>query len=83
MANKRKKFLCLDCSVDTGKLNEHYFIQTPIWMQVVGSNKGMLCIGCLEGRLGRQLTKADFTDCTINSPKHESKSIRLMQRMAA
>lgn len=27
-----------------------------------------LCIGCLEGRLGRELTAADFTDAPINEP---------------
>jgi hypothetical protein len=27
-----------------------------------------LCIGCLELRIGRQLTAADFTDCPVNVP---------------
>jgi hypothetical protein len=28
--------------------------------------QGMLCIACLEKRLGRQLTPADFTDALVN-----------------
>lgn len=79
----RRKFLCLDCGVDTGKIHEHYFITTETWLSVVGSKTGMLCIGCLEKRLGRTLTANDFTDCSLNNARYEPKSARLMQRMAA
>lgn len=77
----RRKFLCLDCNVDTGKIFEHYFIHTDLWLSLVGTNKGMLCVGCLEARLGRQLTSADFTSASINTPNYEPKSQRLMQRL--
>jgi hypothetical protein len=77
----RRKWLCLDCCVDTGKANEHYFINTDLWMKVVGSIVGMLCVGCLETRIGRQLNKSDFPDVTINSPKHGNKSQRLLSRL--
>lgn len=81
MANNRKKFLCLDCGVDTGKISEHYFVNLDLWLSAVGSKNGMLCIRCLEKRIGRELTPDDFTNASINSPKHESKSALLMQRM--
>ena len=81
MSKSRAKFICLDCPVDTGKIHEHYFIQTDTWMSVVGSKIGMLCVACLENRLGRQLNRADFPDVTINNPKYEAKSQRLMERM--
>lgn len=81
MAKNRKKFLCLDCGVDTGKIHEHYFIKTDTWLSVVGTNRGMLCIGCLEARLSRKLTSQDFTSCTINNPKFEAKSVRLLNRL--
>ena len=29
-----------------------------------------LCVGCLEARLGRELTAADFTDAPINGPAY-------------
>jgi hypothetical protein len=79
MTKSRRKFLCLDCKVDTGKIKEHYFIRTDLWLSVVGSKKGMLCIGCLQKRVKRPLVKADFTDCYINSPSFEPKSQRLME----
>jgi hypothetical protein len=77
----RAKFLCIDCRVDTGKIGEFYFIKTNIWLEVVNGINGMLCIGCLETRLGRELTSSDFTDAYINSPTYGSKSQRLMERL--
>ncbi len=77
----RRKFLCLDCRIDTGRIHEHYFVNTDLWLSVVGSKTGMLCISCLEGRLGRKLVASDFPNVTINNPRFESKSARLMNRM--
>jgi hypothetical protein len=38
---------------------------------------GFLCVGCIERRLGRQLTKADFASVPINSDRrHRSKRLR-------
>jgi hypothetical protein len=79
----RKRFLCADCGVDTGKIHEHYFIKTELWLKVMQTIHGMLCIGCLEKRLGRRLRREDFTDSYINSPKFEPKSQRLMERLTA
>lgn len=62
-------------------MHEHYFVRTDIWLSVVGSIVGMLCIGCLEKRLGRELNATDFTDCSLNTPQYEPKSERLMSRM--
>lgn len=69
MKNSRSKFICLDCKVDTGKISEHYFVKDKIWLSVVNSNKGMLCIKCLEKRLGRKLSSKDFSNCFLNNPR--------------
>lgn len=75
------RFLCLDCKADTGKMGEFYYIHLPLWLVAVGSIDGMLCIGCLEKRLGRKLTRSDFTDASINNPQYGIKSVRLMERL--
>ena len=77
----RKKFKCLDCGVDTGKILEHYFIHLSVWLQVHNSKTGMLCIGCLENRLGRKLTSEDFPPVSINDPKICAMSDRLRSRI--
>lgn len=77
----RRRFRCLDCQIDTGKAHEHYFINTVTWLSVVQTTKGMLCIGCIETRLGRQLIAADFPKVSVNSPSYEPKSLRLLNRM--
>lgn len=65
----RSRFLCEDCKIDTGKIGEFYFVNTDLWLSVMVSINGMLCVGCLEDRLGRRLTPADFTMASINKPQ--------------
>lgn len=64
----RKKFKCLDCGVDTGKIGEHYMLINATWHKVHKSNKGMYCIGCFESRLGRTLNSRDFNNSHVNKP---------------
>ena len=78
----RKKWLCLDCGVDTGKIGEHYMLKDEVWNKVMTTSVGMLCIGCIEVRLGKLLIPADFTDSHVNRLKPgECKSQRLMIRL--
>jgi hypothetical protein len=81
MAKDRKKFLCLDCKVDTGLIGEHYFIHTDTWFEAHASKKGMLCVGCLEKRLNRRLSSKDFPAVYINSLQFGIKSERLLDRL--
>lgn len=83
MSNSRKKWLCLDCGIDTGKIHEHYFINTNLWLRMVGSKTGMLCVGCLEKRMGRKLKKSDFPSVHINNPKLYPVSARLLERLSS
>jgi hypothetical protein len=79
--SSRNKFKCMDCGVDTGKIHEHYFVHTSVWLSVVNSIQGMLCISCLEKRLGRQLRSEDFTNCYISNPKRNTMSMLLLSRL--
>lgn len=51
---------CLDCGQDMSVVDEYYMVHDDIWLSVVPGQDGHLCIGCLEGRLGRELVAADF-----------------------
>lgn len=64
----KKLFVCLDCQVNTSDINEYYMVHNHIWNRIVPEGSGMLCIGCLETRLGRELNFGDFTDALINHP---------------
>jgi hypothetical protein len=47
-------FACRDCGVSTR--NERYMVTDEIWHQsTLGKRDGLLCLGCLETRLGRRL----------------------------
>jgi len=56
---------CLDCGRDTFVLCEYYMVSDELWDSVV-FGRGLLCIGCLEARLGHRLDPADFIDCPCN-----------------
>lgn len=78
---EENRFTCLDCEVDTNKINEYYMVHREIWLQANPVFDGMLCVGCLETRLGRQLSSSDFTDFPVNKPWFDSKSERLLDRL--
>ncbi len=52
------RLLCSDC----GEHGEAYFVKDNIWYDNVPpyKQKKVLCLSCLEKRLGRKLKKSDF-----------------------
>lgn len=49
---------CFTCGVDAFALGEDFYVQDELWRTY--GVEGMLCIGCFEKRLGRELTRGDF-----------------------
>jgi hypothetical protein len=47
--------------------HEFYMVHDTVW-EAAGAGQRVLCVGCLETRLGRELTPADFSDCWANEP---------------
>jgi hypothetical protein len=78
----RKKFLCLDCGIDTGKTGEHYMLIDATWSLTGLGKFGMLCIEDVEMRIDRQLTAADFNDSYLNRPRTGIMSAKLLDRMS-
>jgi hypothetical protein len=76
--------LCEDCGqeVTPGRPGngdwEWYMVHNDVWAKA-GMQDGFLCIGCLEQRLGRPLTGADFIpEPPINQPKSDFDTPRLL-----
>lgn len=68
---------CLDCRVDTAPDHnsdwEWYMVKDEVWAEAGlradrKSHGEFLCIGCLESRLGRELTPEDFGPEPVNAP---------------
>jgi hypothetical protein len=82
---------CADCRVDVGKIGEWYMVKDDIFEQAwpeysaVPYGHAILCVGCLERRLGRTLTRHDFTDALVNDIFGDYKdfSDRLLNRLVA
>jgi hypothetical protein len=64
---------CADCGND---YDEYYFVRDEIWKSC-GAGRALLCIGCLEMRLGHELCRRDFKPA---SPRRGS--LRLLNRLA-
>jgi hypothetical protein len=83
---------CDDCSRDVTPYDEFgypeedgwewYMVSAPVWKAATGQGPppSILCIGCLEVRIGRTLTSADFADVPLNGP-HNIRSQRLATRL--
>jgi len=86
---------CVDCGVGTITLGEWYMVKERVWKQAwkgrrkplrdefgIVSGQAILCIGCLEQRIGRRLVKSDFTRAPVNDlSDYDYKSDRLIDRL--
>jgi hypothetical protein len=68
---------CCDCGAGAIQLGEWYDVRDAVWeLAWRGRRKSwhsirgqaVLCIGCLEQRIGRTLCAEDFTDAPVNWP---------------
>src|SRR5262245_24623610 len=82
--------ICADCGRATLKLSEWYMVKDRVWKQAwagrlkswhILPGQQILCIGCLEGRLGRKLTRKDFKNLSVNDPEEMEMSDRLLDRI--
>jgi len=63
---EKKHWRCLDCGKDCMTDDkDYYMIQNDLWMKLVGSHNGMLCMDCLEARLGHKLRKEEILPCPL------------------
>lgn len=75
---------CQDCGHDTRLMNEIYMVEHSIWQMATDESPAhMLCIGCLEERLGTRLVGEDFIRCPLNDADRYPRSLRLRQRLSA
>ena len=68
----------MDCKKDTW--DEYYMLYSSVWKRANPKVKGKLCIKCVEKRLGRKLTKKDFTKALVNSVKTK-RAAKLKKRL--
>jgi hypothetical protein len=74
-------FHCVGCGTNTAAIGEYYMVRDDAWP--LAGDGGMLCIGCLEFRLGRLLDRSDFTRCPVNDDPLRPRSARLSERLGA
>lgn len=78
----RLRFSCVDCRLDTSAASEYFILKDVLWREhAYDVEKKMLCVGCFESRLGRQLVPGDFTRCYVNDVIGIRRSARLRARL--
>jgi hypothetical protein len=69
---KMTQLPCSDCGADTTPVTRHgceyYMVTADVWESAKIEMQGILCIGCLENRLGRRLQPCDFSTAPVNDP---------------
>lgn len=58
-------------------------LRDEVWAEANPDIDGQLCISCLERRLGRTLTVADFSDRRVNTSATLRRIPRLIDRLSA
>ena len=67
-AKKEKKhWACVDCKKDTwANVKDYYMVEDKIWDKYGSGLRTMLCIQCLEKRIGHKLGIKEITFCPLN-----------------
>jgi hypothetical protein len=65
-------WFCHDCGADCSALRETYMVHDAVWP--IGD--GVLCVGCIEARLGRRLVREDFTPHWLANDRPVSARLR-------
>jgi hypothetical protein len=71
---------CAICAVDCNEIDEYYMVTNELWAQY-GVRHGMLCVGCMEARMGRELTGEDFMVGAGDNDPGQRHSARLTKRL--
>jgi len=85
---------CYDCGAGAILIREWFDVHDTVWELAWqgphqrkpwqwARGQSVLCIGCLENRLGRTLCASDFTAALVNYPDKEGISERMYQRLTA
>ncbi|MFE9576695.1 hypothetical protein ACFYO1_09960 [Nocardia sp. NPDC006044] len=80
----RDEFPCHECGSATAPIDgpdEWYTVHDSVWKCAAASADSILCIGCLEARLGRRLRHTDFVAAVLNQPGYGHHSPRLQSRL--
>lgn len=89
MTHERRPIPCCACGVDLGAAHEYaYVLLRTTWLLATHDRRGewiptrYLCIGCVEARIGRRLTAADFDwDVPLTYMRLFQRSDRLLDRL--
>lgn len=81
---ERYDYPCDDCGMLTapaGGAHEWYMVEDAVWQEAGATASTILCIGCVERRLGRTLSRRDFPNVMLNDVDFQTHTKRLAERL--
>jgi hypothetical protein len=60
------RWLCMECHKNTKNKIDYYMLNTFLWRSIAKDIKGMLCVSCVENKIGHTITKSDLLNCPLN-----------------
>lgn len=72
---------CFDCGRRAWFQGEDFYVSNKLWHQacvaepVMKDDEGMLCVGCFERRIGRQLCRDDFGIGMLDNPALDDRAM--------
>ncbi len=73
---------CQDCAKHTAA-DDYYMVTDTLWQTVHSRDQGMLCLSCLQSRMGRELQSSDFIDAPVNQLSAKVREIRAQSGLVA
>lgn len=65
MKRDKEHWTCKDCGKDCFKNKKDFYMVTFNLWKKFGVGKDMLCMNCMEERIGHKLTKNDILRCPV------------------
>ena len=63
---EKQHWLCQCCSKDTWEEEkDYYMLKDHIWKKIASDPDGMMCMDCVEEKLGHKLTADDILICPL------------------
>lgn len=66
-----RRFRATTTCAHCGRYTEHFMVHNAVWSAAnLGREMKIICLHCLSRRLGRKLTRDDFTPAPVNATLH-------------
>ena len=76
MRNNNKEFNCKCCGKSTLTNRDYYMLEDKLWLELNnGKYEGMMCMDCVESKLGRKIAIKDLAPVPLNMINEDTRLV--------